>query len=106
VNDSAEQAHTADRLWREHRREPFPDSLRHGAFDGTDVWLLEWGMAGSLVRRLDHGGPLDAEDSALLRTGIDGLDRVIPGMGDGAAADYCRRLRRIAALAVGDTPAD
>ncbi|MEV4194909.1 hypothetical protein [Streptomyces toxytricini] len=105
MNDSAEQAQTADRLWQEHRREPFPDSLRRVTFDGTDVWLLEWGIAGSLVRRLDHGSPLDAEDRALLQSHIDELDRVIPSLGDPAGAHYCRRLRRLAALAMRNAPA-
>ncbi|GGT24799.1 hypothetical protein GCM10010286_57760 [Streptomyces toxytricini] len=103
MNDSAEQAQTADRLWQEHRQEPFPDSLRQVTFDGTDVWLLEWGVAGSLVRRLDHGRPLDAEDRALLQSCIDELDRVIPEMSEPAGAHYCRRLLRLAALVLGNT---
>ncbi|MFJ7272039.1 hypothetical protein ACIQV3_36335 [Streptomyces sp. NPDC099050] len=68
MSESTEQVQTTDRLWQEFRQEPFPDSLRHAAFGVTDVWLLEFGIAGCVVRWLDNSGPLDSKNSKDLVT--------------------------------------
>ncbi|MFF3216775.1 hypothetical protein ACFYYB_39910 [Streptomyces sp. NPDC002886] len=98
MSESTEQVQTADHLWREFRQEPFPDSLRHVTFGGTDVWLIEFDIAGCVVRWLDNGGALDSENSILLQSRIEDLDRVIPEVDDPVGAQYCRQLRRLALL--------
>ncbi|MGW1517261.1 hypothetical protein [Streptomyces sp. NPDC002287] len=102
MSTSTEQMQAADRLWQEHRHEPFPDGLRRAAPGGTDVWLLELDIAGCVLRWFDDGGTPDAQRSSFLRSCVEDLGRVIPELDDPAAAAYCRRLRRLAVLVSGD----
>ncbi|MFG3350325.1 hypothetical protein ACGF1Z_35425 [Streptomyces sp. NPDC048018] len=99
MSESTEQAQTTESLWREFRQEPFPDSLRHATFGGTDAWLLELDIAGCVLRWLDNSGPLDSKYSVLLQSRIEDLDRVIPEIDDPAGTQYCRRLQQLAVLA-------
>ncbi|MGW6407204.1 hypothetical protein ACWF95_08535 [Streptomyces vinaceus] len=98
VSESTEQVQTTDRLWQEFRQGPFPDSLRHAAFGGTDVWLIELDIAGCVLRWLDNSGPLDSKSGFLLQSRIEDLDRVLPEINDPVATEYCQRLHQIAVL--------
>ncbi|MCX5409705.1 hypothetical protein OHA37_38340 [Streptomyces sp. NBC_00335] len=104
MSESTEQVQTADRLWQEFRREPFPDSLRHAAFGGAHVWLLELDIAGCVLRWLDSGGTLDPKNSLLLQNCIEGLEQVMPEIMDLEGAQYCRRLHQLAVLASRNPP--
>ncbi|MGW7450027.1 hypothetical protein [Streptomyces sp. NPDC054787] len=104
MSESTEQVQTADRLWQEFRREPFPDSLRRAAFEGTDVWLIELDIAGCVLRWLDSNGTLDAKDSILLQSRIEDLDRVIPEINDPVGGKYCQRLHQLAVLVSRNLP--
>ncbi|MEU9144011.1 hypothetical protein [Streptomyces sp. NPDC048349] len=104
MSESTEQVETADRLWQEFRQEPFPDSLRHATYGGTHVWLLELDIAGCVLRWLDNSGTLDSNDSILLQSRIEDLDRVIPEINDLAGAQYCQRLHQLAVLASRNLP--
>ncbi|MER7759838.1 hypothetical protein [Streptomyces sp. NPDC097619] len=103
MSQSTERAQAVDRAWQELRRAPFPDSLRGATFAGADVWLIEWDIAGCVVRWIDDG-VLDAEDGALLRSRVEDLGRVVPEIGEPAGGEYCRRLRRLALLVSEDLP--
>ncbi|MGW2588237.1 hypothetical protein ACWCYZ_44545 [Streptomyces virginiae] len=98
MSESTEQVQTTDRLWQEFRRGPFPDSLRHATFGGTDVWLIELDIAGCVLRWLDRSCPLDSKNSSLLQSRIEDLDRVIPEIDDPVGTQYCQRLRQLAVL--------
>ncbi|MFF9869623.1 hypothetical protein ACF1G0_30220 [Streptomyces sp. NPDC013953] len=95
MSESTEQVQTADRLWEEHRHEPFPDNLRRATFGGTHLWLLELEIAGCVLRWLDNGGSLDSNNSILLQSCIKDLDRVIL---------YCQRLHQLAVLVSRNLP--
>lgn len=98
MSESAEQVQTAGRLWEEHRREPFPDSLRNATFEGTHVWLLELDIAGCVIRWLESGGTLDVQNSRSVQSRIEDLDRIIPEINDPKGAQYCQQLRQLAVL--------
>ncbi|MFI8345189.1 hypothetical protein ACIF8W_34745 [Streptomyces sp. NPDC085639] len=98
MSESTERVQTADRLWEEHRHDPFPDSLRHATFAGTHVWLLDLDIAGCVLRWLDNGGTLDPKNIILLQSRVEDLDRLIPEIDDPTAAEYCQRLRQLAVL--------
>ncbi|MFF1275884.1 hypothetical protein ACFVZC_21160 [Streptomyces marokkonensis] len=76
MSESTEQVQTPERLWEEHRNEPFPDSLRRATFGGTHVWLLDLDIAGCVLRWLDNGGTLDSKNSILLQSCIEDLGSV------------------------------
>ncbi|MFJ4776576.1 hypothetical protein [Streptomyces sp. NPDC088762] len=102
MSESSEQARSAARLWHEHRRAPFPDSLR-GAEGGTDMWLLDLYTAGCVVAWLAHGGTLDSENSRILQKCLDELQHVVPEINEPAAAQYYQRLHRLALLVSGNS---
>ncbi|MFF0217656.1 hypothetical protein [Streptomyces vinaceus] len=102
MSESTEQVQATDRLWQEFRQGPFPDSLRHATFGDTDVWLVELDIAGCVLRRLDDGGPLNSENSVLLQSRIEDLNRVIPELNDPVATQYCERLLQLAVLVSGN----
>ncbi|WP_030389552.1 hypothetical protein [Streptomyces sp. NRRL S-241] len=104
MSELTEQVQTADRLWEEHRHEPFPDSLRHATFAGTHVWLIDLDIAGCVLHWLDNGGTLDPKNSILLQSRVEDLGRVIPEIDDPTAADYCQRLHQLAVLVSTSTP--
>ncbi|MFJ3175941.1 hypothetical protein ACIPJK_34930 [Streptomyces roseus] len=104
MSESTEQIQNADRLWEEHRHEPFPDNLRRATFGDTHVWLLELDIVGCVLRWRDNGGTLDSKDSLLLQSCIKDLDRVISEINDPTAAHYCQRLHQLAVLVAENTP--
>ncbi|MGW2659154.1 hypothetical protein ACWC1D_36735 [Streptomyces sp. NPDC001478] len=101
VSEPSEQVQDAGRLWREHRRAPFPASLRRAEFGDTDMVLLDAETAGCVLTWLNNGGVLDPKRTRILESCIEDLDRVIPQINEPAGTKYYERLRQLALLVSG-----
>ncbi|UXY29894.1 hypothetical protein N8I87_27275 [Streptomyces sp. HUAS TT20] len=98
MSRSSEQVQNTTRLWNEHRRAPFPASLRGAEFGGTDMVLLDADIAGCVFTWLNNGGTLDPGRSRILQSCIEDLDRVMPEITDPDGTQYYQRLRQLALL--------
>ncbi|MEV7597287.1 hypothetical protein AB0O91_07850 [Kitasatospora sp. NPDC089797] len=84
------------RLWKDHRRAPYPDSFRGIAVEGVELILLDADVAGLVQRELNGG--LDDSGVAILWACIADLDKVVNLINSEYCASYFARLRTMAKL--------
>ena len=93
-----DRASRVDDLYEEHRRADFPDRLRDDEPAGVDLVPLDADLIGVVTTWLHGGGRLDASQQAVVSTGLQHLDRVLPELADPRERRYVERLRELAGL--------
>ncbi|GAB7102588.1 hypothetical protein JCM4814A_09020 [Streptomyces phaeofaciens JCM 4814] len=85
------------RLWKDHRRAPYPDGFRGVNIGGVELILLDADVAGLVRSELDGG--LGGAGIAGLWACIADLDTALPLIDEPYCLDYFTRLRTMARLA-------